>query len=431
MEPAVRAMPVLPRRVDAARRHAPRPDGTRPAGAADAGSFQVEVVVPVYNEAEGLEASITTLRHYLDDSFPLRTLVTIADNGSTDGTALVAQRLASTLDGVQALVLSRKGRGYALRTAWSASRAEVVAYMDVDLSTSLTALLPLVGSVLSGHSDLAIGTRLARGARVVRGPKRELISRAYSLIVRLSLRSRLSDFQCGFKAIRRERALELLPLIEDDAWFFDTELLVTAERLGVRISETPVDWTDDPDSSVDIVATAADDLRGIWRIAHGRHLERVRAHRSAAAATGASATADQLLSFAGVGVLSTLSYLLLFALGWRALGPWVANAAALAFCTLVNTGLNHSLARRRPAYAPRDDARPPFALVVAVLYAVSLAATSAAIAVVGTLAEPTLAADAVAVMAGSCAASLLRFSLLRGWAFPSDAEPTPSAVTRR
>ena len=206
--------------------------------------------MPVYNEAASLEAGITVLRRYLDESFPFRTLVTIADNGSTDGTALVARRLASTLDGVAALVLARKGRGYALRTAWSASRAEVVAYMDVDLSTALPALLPLVGSVLSGHSDIAVGTRLARGARVVRGPKRELISRAYSHIVRLTLRSRISDFQCGFKALRRERALELLPLVEDDEWFFDTELLVTAERLGLRISETPVDWTDDPSSSV-------------------------------------------------------------------------------------------------------------------------------------------------------------------------------------
>ena len=149
--------------------------------------------------------------------------------------------------------------------------------MDVDLSTSLSALLPLVASVLSGHSDLAIGTRLARGSRVVRGPKRELISRAYSHIVRLSLRSSLTDFQCGFKAIRHERALQILPLVEDNEWFFDTELLVTAERLGVRISETPVEWTDDPNSSVDIVATATDDLRGIWRIAHRRCLQHVRA----------------------------------------------------------------------------------------------------------------------------------------------------------
>ncbi len=192
----------------------------------------------------------------------------------------IAQRLASTLNGVQALILARKGRGYALRTAWSASEADVVAYMDVDLSTSLSGLLPLVGSVLSGHSDLAVGTRLARGSRVVRGPKRELISRGYSHMVRLALRSHVSDFQCGFKAIRRERALQILPLVDDDEWFFDTELIVTAERLGLRISETPVEWTDDPTSSVDIVRTALDDLRGIWRMAR-RHAARSPMHGDA------------------------------------------------------------------------------------------------------------------------------------------------------
>ena len=284
MEPAARVVDGRSVRADARRLHEGRRAGPRPdAGASGAPlPLQVEVVVPVYNEAPNLEASITRLRGYLDESFPFRTVVTVADNGSTDGTALVAQRLASTLTGVQALILSRKGRGYALRTAWSASTAQVVAYMDVDLSTSLSGLLPLVGSVLSGHSDLAVGTRLARGSRVVRGPKRELISRAYSHIVRLSLRSHVSDFQCGFKAIRRERALQILPLVDDDEWFFDTELIVTAERLGVRIAETPVEWTDDPDSSVDIVRTALDDLHGIWRLARDRTPQRARARVHAA-----------------------------------------------------------------------------------------------------------------------------------------------------
>ena len=162
--------------------------------------------------------------------------------------------------------LPRKGRGYALRAAWSTSQAPVVAYMDVDLSTSLPALLPLVAPLLSGHRDVAIGSRLARGAHVVRGPKRELISRAYNLLLKLTLRGRFSDAQCGFKALRREAAERLLPLVQDNEWFFDTELLVTAERLGLRIGEVPVDWVDDPDSRVDIVATAADDLRGVWRL---------------------------------------------------------------------------------------------------------------------------------------------------------------------
>jgi len=381
----------------------------------------------VYNEASTLQASITRLRGYLDESFPFITVVTIADNGSTDGTGLVAQRLASTIDGVQALILARKGRGYALRTAWSASEAEVVAYMDVDLSTSLSALLPLVGSVLSGHSDLAVGTRLARGSRVVRGPRRELISRGYSHVVRLSLRSRVSDFQCGFKAIRRERALQILPLVDDDEWFFDTELIVTAERLGVRISETPVEWTDDPSSSVDIVHTALDDLHGIWRMARRREPGRWRAATPAVADAPSQASAEQLLSFAGVGILSTLSYLLLFAAAWSAFGPWLANAVALLFCTLVNTALHRSLAHRSPADKVGVTGLPSFVTVIAVLYGVSLLATTGAVAVANLLAGPSLVGDAFAASLACCVAALLRFSLLRGWAFrPSPPSPGPA-----
>ena len=216
------------------------------------------------------------------------------DNASTDDTYRVASELAATVAGVAAMHLPRKGRGYALRSAWSTSEAPVVAYMDVDLSTSLSALLPLVAPLLSGHRDVTIGSRLARGAHVVRGPKRELISRAYNLILKLTLRGRFSDAQCGFKALRRDAAEKLLPLVEDNEWFFDTELLVTAERLGLRIGEVPVDWVDDPDSRVHIVSTAADDLRGVWRmlVRRPKGLRRMRSNEVAA---------DQLLRFAGVG----------------------------------------------------------------------------------------------------------------------------------
>ena len=173
------------------------------------------------------------------------------------------------------------GRGRALRAIWSQSEAEVLAYMDVDLSTDLNALLPLVAPLLSGHSDLAIGTRLARGSRVVRGPKRELISRGYNLLLRTLLGARFSDAQCGFKAIRRDQARALLPLTQDTGWFFDTELLVLAERAGLRIHEIPVDWIDDLDSRVDIVATALADLRGMARLGVGL---RARLHPGPAAA---------------------------------------------------------------------------------------------------------------------------------------------------
>jgi Glycosyl transferase family 2 len=167
---------------------------------------------------------------------------------------------------VGAMHLPAKARGRALRTAWSVSRAEVLAYMDVDLSTDLSALLPLVAPLMSGHSDLAIGTRLAPGARVTRSRKRELISRCYNRLLHLALRAHFSDAQCGFKAIRAAAAAELLPLVQDEAWFFDTELLVLAQRRGLRIHEVPVDWVEDRDSRVEIVPTAVADLRGVARM---------------------------------------------------------------------------------------------------------------------------------------------------------------------
>jgi 4-amino-4-deoxy-L-arabinose transferase-like glycosyltransferase len=230
----------------------------------------VEIVVPVLNEVQSLEASIRRLRAYLDEEFPFTALVTIADNGSTDGTLELARRLAGELAGVQVLHLDQRGRGRALRAAWSASAAQVVAYMDVDLSTGLEALLPLVAPLVSGHSDLAIGSRLARGAHVERSTKRELISRTYNRLLHLVMRNGFSDAQCGFKALRRPVAERLLPLVEDEAWFFDTELLLLAEREQLRIHEVPVDWVEDPDSRVDIVKTAVGDVKGMWRLKRRR-----------------------------------------------------------------------------------------------------------------------------------------------------------------
>ena len=190
----------------------------------------------------------------------------MADNASTDSTWAVASHLAEQLPEVRAVHLDQKGRGRALKRVWSDSEAPILAYMDVDLSTDLDALWPLVAPLMSGHSDLAIGSRLAHGSRVVRGPRREVISRAYNVLLRRSLGARFTDAQCGFKAIRADVAAELLPMVQDPAWFFDTELLVLAERCGLRIHEVPVDWYDDPDSRVDVLRTAIDDLHGIVRL---------------------------------------------------------------------------------------------------------------------------------------------------------------------
>jgi glycosyltransferase involved in cell wall biosynthesis len=229
----------------------------------------VDVVVPVHDEERDLARSVERLVTYVR-LLPFTFRVTIADNASSDGTALVAQRLAHRFDEVVAVHLPDKGRGRALRHTWLRSASPVVAYMDVDLSTDLNAVLPLVAPLLSGHSDLAIGSRLSRGARVRRGHKRELISRCYNVLLHVTLRTRFADAQCGFKALRRDAARALVPMVRDDGWFFDTELLVLAERAGLRIHEVPVDWVDDPTSTVDIVRTAWQDLCGIARL--GRSL---------------------------------------------------------------------------------------------------------------------------------------------------------------
>jgi glycosyltransferase involved in cell wall biosynthesis len=229
----------------------------------------VDVVVPVYNEETDLPRCVRRIHAHLTRAFPYSFRITIADNASTDRTLAVAHELADELPRVRVVHLAQKGRGRALAAVWSTSDAPVLAYMDVDLSADLGGLLPLVAPLISGHSDVAIGSRLARGARVVRGLKRELISRSYNLILRTVLGVRFSDAQCGFKAVRRDAAQQLLPLVEDTGWFFDTELLVLAERAGLRIHEVPVDWVDDPDSRVDIVATAIADLKGVARLLGG------------------------------------------------------------------------------------------------------------------------------------------------------------------
>lgn len=309
----------------------------------------VEVIIPVYNEEQDLAASVMRLNSFLEQTFPYDYQVVIADNASTDATLEIAQRLAARHEHIRVVHLDAKGRGRALRQVWLASTADVVAYMDVDLSTDLKALLPLVAPLISGHSDIAIGSRLSRGSRVVRGPKREFISRSYNLILKASLGASFSDAQCGFKAMRREVADQLLPLVEDNNWFFDTELLVLAERAGLRIHEVPVDWADDPGSTVDIVATATEDLRGVWRLLRGFAtrsipLDQVRrelARNQASPATVGvpSGMLAQMVRFALVGVASTAAYFALYLL-MRPLGAQAANFAALLITAILNTAAN-------------------------------------------------------------------------------------------
>lgn len=231
----------------------------------------VELVLPVLNEETDLDPSTREMTEYLSEkAADYECRVVIADNGSTDSTPDVAKALSDELSNVEYLRIEERGRGRAVSQAWLASDADVLVYMDIDLSTELGALSPLLDAVASGGYDMAIASRLKKGARVIgRPPHREVISRIYSWLVRMSFWTGIQDFQCGFKAIGHEAARDLLPLVEDTGWFFDSELLLLAAKNGYRISEIPVEWRDSPDSRVRIVSTAVDDLKGLARLRFG------------------------------------------------------------------------------------------------------------------------------------------------------------------
>jgi putative flippase GtrA len=388
-------------------------DGTTGRRVAD-----VEIVIPVYNEEAGLEASILRLHQYLSDRFPLTWVVSIADNASRDRTWGVACRLAAELPGVRAVHLLEKGRGRALRAAWTASTARVVAYMDVDLSTDLDAVLPLVAPLLSGHSDVAIGTRMAPGARVVRGARREIISRGYNFILKAVLGNGFSDAQCGFKALRADVARALIPLVDDEGWFFDTELLVLAEHNGLRIHEVPVDWVDDPDSRVDVAGTAMEDLRGIGRMV--RRLAAGEGMLPPGTLTGEARTlepalAGQLLRFAGIGALSTALFAVLFVVlaGPLGLGPITADVLALGMSAGANTAANRRVTFARQGRAGRRR-HYGTALLVALAPVIL---TVGAVVLAGWAGVTSLGGDLAVLTAVNGAAAVGRFLLLRRWVF--------------
>jgi putative flippase GtrA len=395
--------------------------------------LQVDIVVPVRNEEHDLAPSVRRLVSYLREGFPFTARVTIADNGSTDGTWAIADRLARDLDDVRAVRMEQPGRGRALRAVWSRSDAEVLAYMDVDLSTDLNALLPLVAPLLSGHSDVAIGSRLARGSRVIRGPKRELISRCYNMLLHACMGTRFSDAQCGFKAIRRDPARALLPLTRDTGWFFDTELLVLAERAGLRIHEIPVDWIDDLDSRVDVVATALADLRGMVRLGSGFARGTIRVPQLRGSAPGGpnggvrrAASGElplQITSFAVVGIASTIVYMLLYLLLRGVMSAQPANAASLLVTAVANTAANRRLTFGISGrlHAARHQVKG------LITFGIGLVLTSGALAVLPVHSRRGL--EVSVLVAANLVATVIRFVLYRAWVFgkskPSHDHPTP------
>jgi putative flippase GtrA len=380
----------------------------------------IDIIIPVYNEATDLEWSVRTLEGYLATHLPYNYRITIADNASVDGTWLVAQRLVESLPHVAAVHLDQKGRGRALKQVWLASDADVVAYMDVDLSTDLAAVLPLVAPLVSGHSDIAIGTRLARTSRVVRGPKREFISRSYNLVLRTALQASFSDAQCGFKAMRRDVAQQLLPLVEDTNWFFDTELLVLAQRADLRIHEVPVDWIDDPGTTVNIIATATEDLRGVARLIRGFAtgtipIARVRTELASpelpTAVPGVpKGLLGQVLRFGVVGVMSTIAYFLLYVLLRGVMEAQIANLVAQVVTAVANTAANRAFTFR--VHGSRGLIKHHATGLLA--FAIALVLTSGSLAALHALVPGVSKwVEVLVLTAANLVATLVRFLALR------------------
>ncbi|MEV4220278.1 glycosyltransferase [Nonomuraea sp. NPDC049725] len=378
----------------------------------------VDIVIPVYNEERALPGCVRTLTAFLDDSFPMPWRITIVDNGSTDATWQIAQALASGHSRVHARRLEIAGRGAALKAAWRDSPADIVAYMDVDLSTGLGALFPMVASLASGHSEIAIGTRLAHTARTRRSVKREVISRGYNTLLRVGFGARFSDAQCGFKAARADVIRPLMDRVEDDAWFFDTELLLLAEHNGLRVHEVPVDWVEDLDSRVRVVRTAVADLKGLarltWSMSTGRATVDVAGPAELAPVHPDAVVAEpkvaKLVKFAAVGAFTSVLYALLYLPLREVLEPALCNLAALVLTGVVNTEAN-----RRWTFGRRGGKRTGMHLRAAAVFLSNYAVTTAV--VVGLAPAAGRLFEVAAVVATYGVLTLLRFIALDRWVF--------------
>ncbi|WP_226012369.1 flippase-like domain-containing protein [Halomicrobium salinisoli] len=216
---------------------------------------EVSVVLPAYNEEETLEETVevtlSTLASFLPDG---RFEVIVAEDGCEDRTPEIADRLAGEDERVRHVHSDeRLGRGGALEYAFRRAEGSTLVYFDTDLATDMRHLEELVESIRSGEYDVATGSRWLPENPADRPPRRAVSSRGYNVLVRLFLRSDLKDHQCGFKAFDRDALFDLLDGVEDEHWFWDTEVLVRAQREGYRVREFPVDWTPKGDSKVDLV----------------------------------------------------------------------------------------------------------------------------------------------------------------------------------
>jgi glycosyltransferase involved in cell wall biosynthesis len=385
----------------------------------------VDIAIPVFNEERALAGCVHTLHAFLQSEFPFPWRITVVDNGSVDATWAVATDLAHRLDRVHVRRIVTRGKGAAIRTAWQESPAEIVVYMDVDLSTGLGALLPLVAPLVSGHSEVAIGSRTAPGSRIRRSAKREIISRGYNSLLRVGFGTDLTDTTCGFKAARAEAIRPLLLKSSDDGWFFDTELLLLAAYNGLRVHEVPVDWVEDADSRVEIVSTALHNLRALMRTSRAiatraaaapypprRAL--VPAHPDAIVSGTNRDRMAKLLPFAVIGLFSTAMHAVLYA-GMRSFWvPAVANLAAMAVCAVSNTEAHRRWTFQGSSRRIRIHSR------AAVLFAFTYAVTTAA--ATWASAHGDRAGETAALVVAAALTTSVRFVALDRWVF---CRPTP------
>lgn len=231
--------------------------------------ISVDIAIPVYNEEKQLRKSIAKLRTFVADKqlANYKINIIIVNNASVDSTVPIGKSLAKQYRNVQFLSLRKRGRGRALIACWRQSKADVLAYMDADLSADLSFLKHLIDAVAKKGADIAIGSRLAKGAKVSgRTFVRELMSRGYNLLIRILFRVSFRDAQCGFKAVSRQAFQRFASLIKNRNWFFDSEMLIIASKAGFLIEEIPIFWRDDPGSTVKVAKTAKEDLLGLLRL---------------------------------------------------------------------------------------------------------------------------------------------------------------------
>lgn len=230
--------------------------------------MKIEVIFPVYNEGSTIYDQIKKFNKFFDIDFKKNLYITVADNGSNDNTFTICNDLLNKKLINNYLSISQKGRGRAIKQSIINSDADIVSYMDIDLSTDLDHFKDLVESIYLKGYDISIGSRLSKTSKVIGRKKiREFTSRAYNLLIKIYFpKSKIQDMQCGFKAFSRKKILKVLNYVENNRWFFDTELILIARKFNLKIDQIPVKWTDDPNTSVNIISTAIEDIVGLTKL---------------------------------------------------------------------------------------------------------------------------------------------------------------------